>query len=124
MDAPEIQVELSAPLGDGYDQPMVIDDILFVFPGHIDKLLPQYDDIPEEFRRNRGTEWNVFVRDWFFAGWPEDRLLYTRPDVDAEAAFRHLYTIMRSFEPKHEHKEAGVAWLMSRWYAAIRPKEG
>jgi len=122
-DAPEIQWEAPPPLNDGYDQPLVVDDVLYAFPGHLDKLLPPWDSIPEEFRNMNGrTEWNVFVRDWFFKGWPEDRYLYQRPDVDGEAAFRHLHTIMRSFEPKHEHKEAAVAWLMSRWYAAIRPK--
>jgi hypothetical protein len=120
-----IKVEFSEPLNDGYDQPMVVDDILYAFPGHLDRLLPSWESIPEEFRDMNGrTEWNRFVRDWFFHGWPEDRRLYERPDVDAEAAFRHLHTIMRSFEPKHEHKEAGVAWLMSRWFAAIRPKKG
>lgn len=119
-----IEVELSEPLNDGYDQPLVMDDMLYTFPGHLDRLLPAWDIIPERFRNGNGsTEWNRFVRDWFFKGWPEDRDLYPRPDVDAEAAFRHLHTVMRSFEPKHEHKEAGVAWLMSRWFATIRPKE-
>lgn len=117
-------VEVAPPLNDGYDQPMVVDDVLYAFPGHLDRLLPKWEDIPEEFRNmNLRTEWNKFVRDWFFKGWPTDRNLYSRDDVDSEAAFRHLHTIMRSFEPKHEHKEAGVAWLMSRWFLAIRPVE-
>lgn len=114
-------VDLPPALNDGYDQPMVVDDVLYAFPGHLDRLLPTYDSIPEEFRV-RENQWHKFVHDWFFRGWPEDRDLFTREDVDPEIAFRHLHTIMKSFEPKHEHKIAGVAWLMSRWYAAIRPK--
>lgn len=27
----------------------------------------------------------------------------------------NLQTAIRSFEPKHEHKQAGVAYLMSLW---------
>lgn len=122
--APEISVELPDPLGDGFDQPLVIDDVLYAFPGHVERLMPLWETIPAPFREpNSHTEWNQFVSDWFFLGWPEDRYLYSRPDVDSNAAFRHLHTILRSFEPKHEYKEAAVAWLMSRWFAAIRPMQ-
>ena len=114
-------VELPPPLNDGYDQPTVIDDVLFAFPGHLDRLLPEWDDIPDDFKNPR-NEWCVFVHDWFFNGWPEDRDLFSREDVEPEMAYRHLPTILMSYEPKHEHKMAGVAWLMSRWYAALRPK--
>lgn len=120
--APSIDVVLSEPLGDGFDQPQAVSDVLHAFPANLGGLMPPWESIPEQFRSlNSRTEWNRFVSSWFFTGWPTGRLLYARPDVDPEAAFRHLETIMRSFEPKHEHKEAAVAWLMSRWYADIRP---
>jgi hypothetical protein len=122
---PPIEVELSGSLDDGYDQPTVIDNILYAFPGHLDRLLPPLESIPEDYRLGwtGHNEWTRFVNAWFDIGWPTNVNVYERPDVDAEAAFRHLHTIMRSFEPKHEHKIAGVAWLMSRWFAAIRAKE-
>ena len=115
---------LAPRLGDGYDQPLVIDDVLYAFPGHLDKLLPEWDAIPEEFKGHPKTNmWVDFTRKWFCGGWPEDMRIYTRPDVEGEDAFRHAHTIMKSFEPKHEHKIAGVAWLLSRWFAdvAIEP---
>jgi hypothetical protein len=116
-------VELPPPLNDGFDQPTVVDDVLYAFPGHLDKLLPEWDAIPEEFKTNgRENPWVHFTNVWFGFGWPEKSELYVRPDVEPETAFRHMHTILRSFEPKHEHKIAGVAWLMSRWYAAIRPR--
>ena len=122
--APTIEAELSAPLNDGFDQPQVVSDVLHAFPADVSALMPKLDAIPEEFQSmNDHTVWNKFVSAWFFTGWPQDQYIYTRPDVDAEVAFRHLETIMRSFQPKHEHKQAAVAWLMSRWYAAIRPVE-
>lgn len=118
---PEIEVSLPEPLNDGYDQPMVVSDLLYAFPGHLDRLLPAWSDIPEEFKQS--NEWTRFVDAWFYEGWPSDLNLYEHPDVDAMTAHRHLHTILRSFEPKHEHKVAGVAWLMSRWFAAVRPVE-
>jgi hypothetical protein len=39
-----------------------------------------------------------------------------REGVDAKAAWRHCAALLRSFEPKHEHKEAGVAYLMSQYF--------
>jgi hypothetical protein len=36
--------------------------------------------------------------------------------VDGELAIRHLQVIQASFEPKHEHKEAAVAYLASLWF--------
>ena len=114
-------VTLPPPLNDGFDQPMVVDDVLYAFPGHLDRLLPEWEAIPDEFKQPH-NEWVHFVNVWFGFGWPEKSELYTRDDVDPDMAFRHLATIMRSFEPKHEHKISGVAWLMSRWFAAIRPK--
>lgn len=117
-------VELSEPLNDGFDQPLKnISPALKAFPGDVTQLMPKWEEIPVQFRAYKGNEWVKFVTSWFFAGWPTDRVLYTREDVDPNEALVHLSTIMRSFQPKHEHKEAAVAWLMSRWYAAIRPAE-
>jgi len=36
--------------------------------------------------------------------------------VDGGLAIRHLQVIQASFEPKHEHKEAAVAYLASPWF--------
>ena len=108
-------------MSDDFDQPKVISDLQMAFPATLGQLLPPWDSIPEEFQRGH-TPWNRFVGQWFFTGWPQDKDLHQREDVDGELAFRHLYTILRSFEPKHEHKEAAVAWLMSRWFDRIEDK--
>jgi hypothetical protein len=39
--------------------------------------------------------------------------------MEAQAAMRHVQYCMRSFEPKHEHKEAGCAYLLSLWFDDI-----
>lgn len=114
-------------LNDGFDQPRKIPAAQRAFPADvIGTLLPLWDDIPEEFRSDwtgqHGNEWTLFVNRLFGLGWPLDREVLRRDDVDPEIAYQHLDTILRSYQPKHEHKIAGVAWLMSRWFLEIRPK--
>ena len=36
--------------------------------------------------------------------------------IDPEAVNRHTRACLRSFEPRHEHKIAGVAYLLSLWF--------
>lgn len=104
-------------LADGFDQPQVVSDLNLTFGTGIAKLLPPYSIIPAEFKQGAGR-WVRFQRAWFFEGFPKSGLV-RRADVDADVAFRHLANIQRSFEPKHEHKEAAVAWLASRWFESI-----
>lgn len=49
----------------------------------------------------------------FFLG---GKLPKTKDGIDPAKAKRHLMAVLGSFEPKHEHKEAGAGWLMSMWY--------
>lgn len=114
------EVHVHPALGDGFDQPQEISAVKQAFPADLGDLIPKWEVIPDEFKPGTGghTEWNKFISDWFFTGWPE-RGLFSRADVDPEKATIHLATILRSFEPKHEHKEAAVAWLTSRWFAAV-----
>lgn len=119
--------QLATALNDGFDQPQEVTDLDMAFPADLARraLIPTMDTIPEEFQNMNGrTEWNKFVQHWFFHGDPFKKWnLYVRPDVDAQAAFRHMSVLMKSWEPKHEHKEAAVAWLASRWFAGIEAKE-
>lgn len=78
--------------------------------------LPAYASIPDEFKRRPGTKWNKLFSDWFFGGLKSLRLA-PNEGIDKDAALRHIKALMGSFEPKHEHKEAGVAYLMSKYFA-------
>jgi hypothetical protein len=80
------------------------------------KGLPAYASIPDEFTRRGGTKWNDLVSDWFFGGLKSLRLA-PNEGVDKDKAMKHIRALLASFEPKHEHKEAGVAYLMSQYFA-------
>lgn len=79
--------------------------------------LPKWKDIPEEFQKGK-TKWNELFNHWFYRGAKDINFTMkdNRPTEDFKKVVRVLQAIMSSFEPKHEHKEAGVAYLMSQWF--------
>lgn len=76
--------------------------------------LPKWEDIPEEFKE-RKTKWNKLFSRIFYSGSHGIQFKMGDPH-DFPKVIRALKAIMISFEPKHEHKEAGVAYLMSQWF--------
>jgi len=81
--------------------------------------MPPMEEIPDEFKGFGRNEWCEIARTWFFSGLNKDTKVYAKDGVDADKAFRVLQAIQGSFQPKHEHKEAAVAYLMSEWFEKI-----
>lgn len=106
-------------LHDGFDQPHEVTTLDMAFGTAALQLMPPMSAIPEEFKRHDGTKWNRFQAAWFFKGLRSTDVVTPRADVPASLAWRHLKAIQSSWEPKHEHKEAAVAWLASRWFADV-----
>jgi len=77
-------------------------------------LMPKYKDIPDDFKHGR-TKWNNLFSDWFFCGLASLKLT-PKKGVDQKKALAHIKVIIGSFEPPHEHKEAGAAYLLSEWF--------
>lgn len=101
--------------------PIEVSDVEMAFPATVDHLLPSWDEIPDEFKGNN----NVFVKitnDQFF-GIKNDSSLSLKPDFDLSLVQRHLHCCMGSFSPRHEHKIAGVAYLLSQWFDIVSPEE-
>lgn len=104
--------------GDRWATPMAIDDI-GVGWGSVTAAMPPYDAIPDEFQQFNNP-WARWQAEWFFRG--IDGFPDAQEGIDKDAATRHLASIQRSMEPKHEHKQAAVAYLASRWLVGP-PKE-
>jgi len=80
------------------------------------KDYPSREVIPEEFQRHRGTKFNEIVSALFFKGGSlSDHGVRIKPDIDRAAAMTAIRALLCSFAPKHEHKEATVAWCLSEW---------
>lgn len=106
-----------------WSQPSEISNLQAAFPASVRHLMPRYEDIPDDFRRHGGrgdaAKWVKAQNAWFFGGIKKSQFI-RKSGVDAEKAFRHLAAIQGSFEPKHEHKEAAVAYLASPWFDDVR----
>jgi len=101
-------------------------DIAF---GNIDHM-PNYADIPAEFKRYS----NPYVRavsGWFFGGAKRsgDELIIdgvtfrAKSGVDATKALKAIRAVLVSFAPKHEHKEAACAYMLSEWFDILPANE-
>lgn len=99
----------------GFEKPVIVEGMSMYFGGDMEKLLPNYKDIPDEFKRD-GNYWVRWQQKWFFSGLSEADIPQAKEGIDGKSAMRHLAAIQRSFQPKHEHKEAGVAYLASVWF--------
>ncbi len=83
-------------------------------PKTLSEFLPAMKDIPEEFKRHNGPYQDlvssIFFRGGSIAAWQP------KPGINRGAAINHFRTVLGSFEPKHEHKTAGCAYMLSEWF--------
>lgn len=105
-----------------FEKPMEIDAATAAFPASVEKLMPKYSEIPDEFKRWPGGPYVKWATKWFFSGLQREEIPAAKEGIDQAAALRHLSAIQRSFQPKHEHKEAAVAYLASLWLETPRVK--
>lgn len=108
-------------------RPVPIDDVLLAFPADVTDLMPDMAEIPEEFhswgltyKDGLAGKWLAFQQRWFMKGLPNTVEVDLKEGIDGDLAFRHLKAIQGSFQPKHEHKMAAVAFLASTWFEDIR----
>lgn len=100
-------------------KPKPVSDLILAFSANvIGEYLPLETEIPDDFYQC-GNQYNRIVSKIFFGstnGW--DFLL--KDGIDLTAFSRHIKVCLGSFEPKHEHKIAGVAYLFPLWCEEIR----
>jgi len=77
------------------------------------KGLPKWEDIPDEFKAGK-TTWNKFFSHIFYRGGKGVAMDFNE-GVDPKKFYRWFGAHACSWDPKHEHKEAGIAFRISRW---------
>ena len=82
-------------------------------PKNLATFLPAMKDIPKGFFQD-SNPWNKWISKWFFNGL--ENYAVAVQGVNFKDAHMHLRVILGSFEPKHEHKIAGCAYLASQWF--------
>ena len=103
-------------------EPQELDDLSVAFPANVTSLMPDKANIPEDIIQGR-SKWCRVTRDWFFSGL-RDAKWKPKKGIDEEKALRHVGTILGSWEPKHEDKEAAVAYLLSLWFEDVSYTKG
>jgi hypothetical protein len=76
------------------------------------KLLPKPAEVPEDMSFLSDSKWNNLFKDLFFCGLSELSIT-PKEGIDTDMALKCIKAHMSSWEPKHEEKEAGVAYMMS-----------
>ncbi len=98
--------------------PQPISDMELAFPANALARMPSRQEIPAEFWLGH-TKWNELASHWFFRGLKNAQFRMA-DGIDQDMALRHLGAILGSYQPKHEHKEAAVAYLMSLWFSDVK----
>jgi hypothetical protein len=93
-------------------------DVDLAFPAGALDWMPPMDEIPDEFK-DYNNEWVRIGRGWFMRGLPDDVEFYPKEGVDPKKAVRACKATLGSYAPKHEHKEAAVAYMLSEWFEKI-----
>jgi hypothetical protein len=82
--------------------------------------LPPMDKIPEKFNDRHDEIHCRFISRWFFSGFADAEKtvgkITPKEGIVQKEAIRAIGCIMRSWEPKHEHKIAGCGYLLSEWF--------
>jgi hypothetical protein len=69
---------------------------------------------------DHGKKWLDFQHAWFYEGLSSDTTMGLVYGIDPAKVFRHLSVIQGSYQPSHQHKQAAVAYLASRWLTDIQ----
>lgn len=75
-------------------------------------LLSETKDYP------RKAECEEMAQRVFFEG-ADSSSWVAREGVDKGAALAHFAAVLRSFEPKHEHKIAACGYMLSQWFESF-----
>lgn len=103
-------------------KPKKVTDADLAFGGAVNELLPAYADIPQEFKQG-SNKWNTVVSDWFYYGL-KGVVWEPNEGIDVKDALRHVKAVLGSYAPKHEHKMAGCAYLLSEFFADVTYVKG
>lgn len=112
-------MSVTSKLEENWAQPKAVTDLDVALGAGALALMPARDEIPQEFH-HQTCPWVKFQSDWFSRGLRRSSIT-PKDGVDMTAALRHLSAIQGSWEPKHEHKMAGVAFLASLWFDDYTP---
>lgn len=103
-------------------EPKEVSDAMATFPAGVvrEGFLPDWEECKSYYKSGSPNKWKDLFNQLFYKGLKgkegHNLILDYRKGVNPDKAWRHIKTCMGSFEPSHEHKVAGVAYLMDHWF--------
>jgi hypothetical protein len=102
-----------------WSKPQEVTDLDMAFCVRAGALMPPRGDLPKCYYAFPGGRDSVrFASMWFFKGFQKADFT-PREGVDTRLALRHIKACIGSFELKHEHKMAGVAFLLDQFFEKV-----
>ena len=90
------------------------------FPANAYDWLPSQKAMSKDFNealRWMDSNWGRLVSEWFFSGGEAPvKIKKNVSEEDAKKAFLIVRTALGSFQPAHEHKIAGCAWILDKYF--------
>jgi hypothetical protein len=108
-------------------KPAEVTEVDLAFPARGVELSPAMEDLPEPFNDENVVHpaMGLVRRLNFGPEIPGNVEFHGVKGISPEMAFRHLMVVRGCFGLKHEHKEAVMAFLISRWFTkVVVPSEG
>ena len=94
--------------------PRPVSDVDFAFPATvIGRYIPDWGQLPKPFQQFTSGYEKLAYHACFHSVELRPEALIER--IEADMASRQLSAVARSFEPRHEHKQAALAFLLSLW---------
>ena len=85
--------------------------------------LPRMKDIPKGFAKTKAcVAAELFCSEWFYTGLKNPEFT-TRHDIDEDMAKTQISICLKSYEPKHEHKMLGAAYLATMFFEKEKDNE-
>jgi len=85
--------------------------------GH--QFMPTMKEIPVNIKID--VKWENLFNKWFFEG-VKDVHFFPKKGVDLNKALRAIASVIGSYAPSHQHKEAAVTYWMSEWFEDWKEK--
>ena len=89
--------------------------------GYVNALewMPPMESIPQEFKTGDQNFWRRVARSWFYNGLPSNVTFDVKDGIDRDWAFEVITATLSSFAPRHQHKIASVAYMLSEWFEDV-----
>jgi hypothetical protein len=95
-----------------------VTDADVAFPARVEHLMPEYNELVDKRKDPEHQRLEKIAQLLFFKGGKTDHWV-AKEGIDKHDAVRQIFCVLGSFQPKHEHKIAAVAFLLGEWFIGI-----